>query len=218
VGYYPIFVELRGRRCLVIGGGRIAQGKVEGLIAAEADVTLVAPGLTPALRERVAEGRLHYIEREYREGDLEGFELCFIATDDGAVNARVADEGKRRGVWVNAADDPANCDFILPAVVRRGDVVVAASTGGSSPALARRLREELSDYLSEDFAPLAGLLGDVRRQLREAGAGVDAETWNQAIDGRLRALLAQRRYAEARAHLVERLGVGDVLARTAETP
>jgi siroheme synthase-like protein len=211
VAYYPIFVEMAGRRCLVIGGGRVAEGKVQGLLAAEADVTLIAPALTPDLRALAEEGRVRWQERAYRDGDLEGFEACFVATDDGVVNAAVAAEGKRRRVWVNAADDPANCDFILPAVIRQGQVVLAASTGGASPALARRLREELTDYLSEDFAPLADLLNEVRTELRRRQVSVDPETWQAAIDGRLRALLAQRRYEEARTHLIDGLGVAGAL-------
>jgi siroheme synthase-like protein len=202
---------MAGRRCLVIGGGRVAEGKVQGLLNAEADITVVAPDLTPALREQLAAGRFRWQDRAYQEGDLEGFEVCFVATDDGAVNAAVAAEGKRRAVWVNAADDPAYCDFILPSVIRQGQVVVAASTGGSSPALARRLREELTDFLSEDFAPLADLLNEVRMALRERKVSVDAELWQTAIDGRLRALLAQRRYEEARERLIERLGVKGAL-------
>src|SRR3972149_2328184 len=101
---------------------------------------------------------------------------CLVAmgaTDDGAVNARVAREGKARRVWVNAVDDTPNCDFILPSIIRRGDVVIAASTGGASPALARRLREELEAFLSEDYGPLADLLRDVRLGLKRRGIVVD---------------------------------------------
>ena len=212
MGYYPVFIAMAGRRCLVVGGGRVAEGKVQGLLNADADVTVVAPNLTPALQELLAAGRIRHEAREYHDGDLEGYEVCMSATDDGAVNAAVAAEGKRRRVWVNAADDPANCDFILPAVIRQGQVVVAASTGGASPALARRLREELTDFLSEDYAPLAELLNDVRSDLRRRSISVDAEVWNAAIDGRLRALLVQRQPEAAREHLLQRLGVTEALA------
>ncbi len=147
---------------------------------------------------------------------MEGFDVCFVATDDGAVNSAVAAEARSRGVWVNAADDPPNCDFILPSVVRQGEVVVAASTGGASPALARRLREELTAFLAEDYAGLADVLKSVRGELRQRGIAVDAETWQTAIDPRFRALLAQRRPDEARARLVENLGVAEAFA--AERP
>jgi len=207
VGYYPVFLELGGRRCLVVGGGEVAAGKVRGLLEAGAQVTVVAPRLAESLRGLLEAGKLRHTPREYREADLEGHELCFVATDDGLVNGRVAADCRRRGIWVNAADDPANCDFILPAVVRRGEVVVAASTGGASPALARRLREELTAFLDEDYAPLADLLRDARSEVRSRGLKVDPETWQRAIDARLRALVAQRRLGEARAYLLEGLGV-----------
>jgi precorrin-2 dehydrogenase / sirohydrochlorin ferrochelatase len=213
VAYYPIFVEMAGRRVLVVGGGNVAEQKVSGLLAAEADLTLVAPQLTPDLQRLVDSGKIRHEARDYRDGDLEGFEVCFSATDDGVVNSEVAAEGRRRGIWVNAADDPAYCDFILPSVVRRGDVVVAASTGGSSPALARRLREDLTAFLSDDYEPLAELLSDVRREVRSRNLTIPADTWQDAIDGRFRALVAQRRTEEARDRLIERLGVAEKLGR-----
>ncbi len=218
MAYYPIFLELEGRPCIVIGGGRVAEDKVRGLLAGGATVTVVSPDLTPALREHMEAGRLKWTERAYREGDLEGFDVCMVATDDGAVNSEVAAEGRRRRVWVNASDDPKNCDFILPSVVRQGNVVVAASTGGASPALARRLREELTAFLSEDFAALNDLLGEVRSELRRRKLVVDAEVWQRAIDGQLRALLAQRRWGQAKARLLRSLGVADALANPPSEP
>lgn len=207
MGYYPVFLEMKGRSCVVVGGGPVAERKVEGLLAAGARVTVVSPELTPGLAALKKEGRLQHVARAYREGDLAAYELAVVATDDGAVNAGVAREGRTRGVWVNAVDDPPNCDFILPSIIRRGDVVIAVSTGGASPALARRLREDLEAFLEEDSASLAGLLQDVRQDLRARGIAVDTETWQGAIDGRLRALLAQGRESEARAYLLRSLGL-----------
>lgn len=214
MAYYPVFLEMKDRPCVVVGGGAVAERKVEGLLAGGARLTVISPELTPALAALKEEGRLHHIAREYREGDLEGFDVAVVATDDGAVNADVAREGRRRRVWVNAVDDPANCDFILPSVIRRGDVVIAASTGGASPALARRLREELEAFLSEDYAPLAELLQEVRQELRSRGVTVDSETWQRALNGPLRTLLAQGRRGEARAHLLAALGVEAPARRT----
>jgi siroheme synthase-like protein len=198
---------MAGRRVIVVGGGNVAEGKVTGLVNAGADVTVVSPSLTPELEARLVAGAIRHEAHEYRDGDLQGFEVCFVATDDGAVNAAVAGEGKRRGIWVNAADDPKYCDFILPSVVRQGEVVVAASTGGASPALARRLREDLTAFLSEDYAPLAELLADVRSDLRRRDLNVKADTWQAAMDGRFRALVAQGRMDEAREYLLSGLGV-----------
>ena len=211
MAYYPIFLQLEDRRCLVVGGGREAQRKVEGLLAAGGRVTVIAPTLADDLQRLLAEGHIEYVERAYRDGDLDGYELCMVATDDGAVNAQVAAEGRRRRVWVNAADDPANCDFILPAIIRRGAITVAASTGGGSPALARRLREELDAYLTEEMPALAELLSEVRSDLRPRGIAPDAETWQRAIDEDLRLLLAQRKYRQAKARLLESLGAGELV-------
>ena len=207
MGYYPVFLELKDRPCLVVGGGNVAVQKVSGLLAADAAVIVVSPKLRPELQALLEEGTITHIAREYEEQDIAGMQLVMVATDDGAVNHQVAADCRRRQVWVNASDDPPNCDFILPSVVRKGKITLAASTSGSSPALARRLREELEVYLSDDFEPLADLLAEVRQELRAHHIVVGAETWQHAIDGQLRALLAQRRYGQARARLLARLGV-----------
>lgn len=205
---YPIFVEATGRRVLVIGGGNVGAEKVRGLLNAEADITVISPALIPELQEYLAAGRIQHVAREYQEPDLDdGWDWVMVATDDGAVNAAVAAAGKKRRIWVNAADDPANCDFILPSVVRKGKITLAASTAGASPALARRLREELDAYLTEDMPALADLLAEVRQEVRRLGLKIENDTWQHAIDGQLRVLLAQRRYGQARARLVQRLGI-----------
>lgn len=210
MAYYPIFLEMKGRPVIVIGGGEVGLEKVRGLLAAEARVTVVSPQLHPELEALKAAGAIEHIARDWREGDIDGFELVMIATDDRSVNGAIAAEAKRKRIWVNAADDPPNCDFILPSVVRKGSVTLAASTGGSSPAMARRLREELEVYLDLEIPELNDLLGEVRARLRERGIRPDRERWQQAIDARLRALLAQRRYDDARAYLLRGLGVDGI--------
>lgn len=207
MGYYPIFVELAGRACLVVGGGNVALGKVHGLLNAGGAVTVISPALHPELEALVTAGAARHIGRAYRQGDVNGFDLVMVATDDGAVNDEVARHARARRVWVNASDDIPNCDFILPSVIRKGQIVVAASTGGASPALARRLREELDAYLTDDFEPLTLLLAEVRRELRARNVVVKADTWQRAIDGQLRVLLAQRRHGQAKAYLLRGLGV-----------
>lgn len=208
MAYYPVFLEMTARPCVVIGGGGVAERKVEALIEAGASVTLIAPALTARLAALVTEGRIRHVSREYRLGDLAGSELAFVATDNGEVNAAVAREGQERGVWVNAADDPAHCDFILPSVLRRGELVVAVATGGTSPALSRAIREELEAYFTEDYAVLAGVAAEVRRELRQNGRVPDAETWRRALDGDLRRLIAEGRREEAKARLLWRLRAG----------
>lgn len=205
--YYPIFLALASRPCLVVGGGKVAAGKVAGLLSAGGRVTVVSPELHPALQELLAQGRVSYRARVYQPDDVEGMSLVMVATNDRAINALVAADCRSRGIWVNAADDPPNCDFILPSVIRKGRITLAASTAGASPALARRLREDLEEFLSDDLSALADLLSDVRSTLRSQQISVDAGRWQTAIDAQLRALLAQRRVDEARAHLLFGLGV-----------
>src|SRR2546425_12459583 len=145
MGFYPVFLELAGRHVLVVGGGLVAERRVHGLLAADATVTVVSPALTPALAALESGGRLRHHRRGFEPGDLDGVDLAFAATDRGEVNAALFVAARARGVWVNAADDPAHCTFILPAVVRRGGLSVAGSTGGPSPALARAVRGERSE-------------------------------------------------------------------------
>jgi len=204
---YPVVLDLTGRPCLVVGGGTVALRKVAGLVEAGARVTVVSPSLTPALLRLAAEAPLRWQPREYAQGDAAGFTLVMVATDDRAVNAAVAAECRERGIWVNCADDPARCDFILPSVLRRGAVTVAVSTGGRSPTLARLLREDLDALLPWDVAALTDVVASVRSALSEDGVSLDAERWRQALDGELRSLVAAGRTTEARARLKERLRV-----------
>jgi siroheme synthase-like protein len=205
MGFYPVFLELAGRPCVVVGGGPIARRKVEGLLEAGAAVTVVSPALEAGLATLAREGHLRHVARAYRPGDLAGAQLAFVATPDGAVNATVAREGRAQGVWVNAADDPERCDFILPSVLRRGALQVAVGTGGASPALARAVREELEGFLGEDYAALAEVVAEARTLLRARGRAPDAAAWRRVLDGDLRRLIADGRRDEARARLLEEL-------------
>ena len=202
---FPLFVELAARPCVVLGGGAVAERKVRGLLEAGALVTVISPALTPALARLVAVGRIAHVPRAYSEGDLAGTTLAFAATDDGAINAAVAREGRARGVWVNAADDPAHCDAIIPAIVRRGDVTVAVSTGGASPALARAVREHLERALPPAYGTLLQIAGDARRALRATARRASADDWLAALDAGLQALLDGAPAAEAERRLRARL-------------
>jgi siroheme synthase-like protein len=187
--YYPVFLDIAGKPVVVIGGGEVALRKVEGLLDAGAHVTVVSPALHRDLEAFVAEGRVRHIAREYSPDDLEGYLIAFVATDDRSVNAAVAREGKGRGVWVNAVDDPANCDFIVPGIVRRGDIIVAVSTSAGSPAMARKLREDLEEFLSEEYALMLDVVAQVRRELRDRGFAVEPQVWNAALDAEMKRLL-----------------------------
>jgi siroheme synthase-like protein len=206
VSYFPIVLEMTGRRCLVIGGGPVAERKIASLLEVGAQVTVIAPEVTKAI---VAWSKNHSIElqvRWYQNGDLTGYQLVFVATDDDAVNDRVYREGKSRGVWVNAADDPARCDFVLPSVLRRGELVVAVSTGGASPAVSRAIREELEGYLTEDFAQLVRVAAEVRRELKEKSFSVAASAWNKALNGEFRRLIHAGKPQRAKEFLLTMLG------------
>jgi precorrin-2 dehydrogenase / sirohydrochlorin ferrochelatase len=206
MGYYPVLLDLAGRRCVMVGGGGVAERRIDGLLTAGAEVIVISPRLTPTLTALVAEGRIYHEPRGYRDGDLAGADLAFVATDAGEVNAAVAREARERGLWINAADDPARCTFILPALVRRGDLTVAVATGGSSPALARAIREELETYLTDDYTTLASIAAEARRELRAAGRPVTADAWRRALGPEVRRLIVERGRDDAKHRLLELLG------------
>ncbi len=206
--YYPVFFNLVGRPVLVIGGGRLALEKVNGLLAAEARITVVAPTLNEELSTLRDCGRIEHLAREYESGDMQDRALIMAAKDDPSANASLHADARSIGTPLNAADDPSHCDFILPAVVRQPPLTLAISTGGGSPAVARRVREELTDYLDADTSTLAELVAEVRADLRRLNVfrPIPAEAWQAAMDGQLRILLAQRRRGQAKALLMSGLG------------
>ncbi len=206
--YYPVFLDLSDRPVLVIGGGRLALEKVTGLLAAEARITVVAPTLNEELASLRDCGRIEHLARAYESGDMFGRAVVMAANDDPADNARLRSDARSASVLLNAADDPAHCDFILPAVVRQPPLTLAISTGGGSPAVARRVREELTDYLDADTSTLAELVAEVRADLRRLNVfqPIPADAWQAAMDGQVRILLAQRRRGQAKALLMSRLG------------
>ena len=166
--YYPMMVDLAGQRCLVVGGGPVAERKVRALVEAGAEVVVVSPTLNPGLTGLKREGRIVHRRRRYRTGDLAGSFLVFGATNDPEVNGRLADEAKAAGVLANLADSPASSTFFVPATLRRGDLVIAISTEGNSPALARKIKEDLESVYGEEYAELLRVLEQVReRAMRE---------------------------------------------------
>jgi siroheme synthase-like protein len=205
MGFFPVSLDLARRACVVVGGGMVAERRIEALLRAGADVTVISPTLTPTLATLAESGLFRHVDRVYDKGDLDGATLAFTAVDDAAVSAAVSRDARERGVWVNAADDPAHCDFILPGVVRRGVLTVAVGSGGASPALTRALREHLDDALGHEWAALGELASSARLELRAAGRVAGAATWRRALAADVRELLAQGRVAEARSRLRARL-------------
>ncbi|MDP2919690.1 MAG: bifunctional precorrin-2 dehydrogenase/sirohydrochlorin ferrochelatase [Dehalococcoidia bacterium] len=197
--YYPAFITLTGKRCVVFGGGEVALRKVQGLVESKADVTVISPDLCAELAAMKERGTIMAVSREYKPGDLHGVFLAIAATDDKKVNADIGREAHQNGVLINVVDTPELCDFIVPSYFRRGDVTIAISTGGKSPALARKIRTRLEDEFGAEYSHLADLIGDVRTELKEHGARADADTWQSALDlDRLLALLKQDKVEQAK--------------------
>jgi precorrin-2 dehydrogenase / sirohydrochlorin ferrochelatase len=194
----PVNLLLRGRRVVVVGAGRIAARKIEPLLDLGAVVTVVAPRVGDEVRTWADEGRLELIERPFAAGDLEHAWAAFTATDDPAVNEAVAAEAEAERVWVNSADDPANCSFTLMSVIRRSDLVVAVGTGGRSPALAAHVRRQLAEEFGPEYETLLDLLADAREALRAAGRSTEDADWQQAFDSGIVDLVRAGRVAEAK--------------------
>lgn len=208
MGYYPVFVRLDGRFCVVIGGGRVAARKVEGLLACGARVLVISPSFVSSLEEEARQGRIMLKRRCYQSGDLEGAFMVIAATGDRGINSLVQKEAESRGILFNAVDDPELCNFIVPSVIRRGDVQIAISTGGRSPALARRLRERLEAEVEEVYGVLAALLGEVREEARERIPNQpvrEAFFYEAAGDEGIMELLRQGRCDAAKRMLIEKM-------------
>jgi precorrin-2 dehydrogenase/sirohydrochlorin ferrochelatase len=165
---YPVFLDLRGVPCAVIGGGKVAQGKVRKLLDAGAKVTVISPAVTPALARLVSRRRVRQVKTRYRSGGLKRFWLVYAASNDPAVNASVAREAKEAGILFNVVDCAALSNFIAPALVRRGELVIAVSTGGASPALAKKIRQDLEKLFGKEYALAVRLLAAARKKLLRA--------------------------------------------------
>lgn len=196
---YPVCLVLAGRRCLVVGGGGVAARKAAGLVAAGARVDLVATEIRPPARALAGLASLE--ERPYRRGEVAGYRLAVAATGDPAVNQAVYDDSEAAGVWVNSADDPERCSFILPAVARQGPVTVAISTSGYSPALASWLKAHALDQMGPELAVLAELLADVRAKLKAAGRSTEEVDWRPGLDWAMLELIRSGRRSEAKERL-----------------
>jgi siroheme synthase-like protein len=163
VPFYIACLRLSGRRCVVVGGGEVALEKVEGLLACDGEVALIAPRVLPALEEYAREGSIRWEQRDYGgAADLEGAFLVIAATDETDVNVAVFEDAEARAMLVNVVDVPPLCNFILPAIVRVNPLAIAISTAGASPALAKRMKREIEAHFGEPYARLAVLLSDAR--------------------------------------------------------
>ena len=198
--YYPLFADLTGRACVVIGGGIVAQRKVAMLLRCGAQVTVVSPSVTRRLRVMTRSGHVVRRARRFRPADLRGAWLAIAATDNPATNQAVSRTAGRRRIFVNVVDETPLCTFIAPAIATRGLATVAVSTGGGSPALAKRLRDEVSRILDNGYAPMLGLLAGLRpsAKRRLSGAAARKRYFEALVEGEAFGLVRQGRRRRAR--------------------
>lgn len=195
---YPANFLVAGRRCVMVGAGRIAARKLEALLEADAEVVVVAPDAVETIRAWADAGRLTWIPRGFEASDLDDAWLAFTATADATVNQAVFDAAEAQRIWANSADDPANCSFTLMSVVRQGDLVVTIGTNGRSPALATFLRAHVGTEMGPEYERLLELLSEAREAIRSSGRSSEDADWRQAFDSGILDLVREGREEEAR--------------------
>jgi len=204
--YYPIFLNIAGKKCLVVGGGKVALRKVQAFIEHNAAVEVISPVFCPELSKLAEDGVIRVQLRPYKTEDLNSAFVVVAATDDAAVNKRIATEAKQRGVLVNVADSPQNSDFIVPAYFKRGNVIVAVSTSGKSPALACKIRSELEKDFIAEYAQLASLIDEVRSELKQQRTSISSYIWQEIVSSHsLLELLKQGKSREAKETILQKL-------------
>jgi precorrin-2 dehydrogenase/sirohydrochlorin ferrochelatase len=208
--YYPVHLDIKNRNCLVVGGGAVGTRKVNTLLACGARVTVVSPDPAQQLKKMAAEGSITLKERAYRTVDLEDMFLVIGATDDEMLNRQISEEAEQIGILCNIADRPEACNFILPSVVQRGDLVITISTSGQSPALAKRLRRKLEAQFGEEYADFLLLMGAIRKKLLSQAHEPEAHKalFNQLIDSDLIELLRTGQRKQLNLLLYKILGEG----------
>ena len=221
MGYIPIFLDVTGRRCVVVGGGEVAARKVESLLAAGAHVTIIAPVISAGSLSAIVDRRLAtHVARAYRRGDIAGCALAYAATDDRDLHHALADEARALSIPLNVVDVPELCSFIAPAVLKRGILQVAISTGGASPAFAVRLRRELEKQFGIEYAIALTVLGAARRLLHglELDPAVRMRRLKDLAESRLLDAIAARDLPEVDKILAAHLGEGINLAKLGIDP
>ena len=196
MAYYPILLDLHGKKAIVVGGGQIAQRKIETLLEYGADVQVIARELSPALKDHVEAGRITWIGIEYDERDLSGAVLIIAATDSAVLNRRVSEEAKGQGILINAVDQPTDCSFIVPSVLRRGDLQIAVSTSGSSPVLAKKIRRTLEEQFGKEYELFLNLMGVLRKEIlaRELLQEENHRIFRALVESPILEAIGQRRW------------------------
>ncbi len=208
MSYYPISLELENLPCVVIGGGKVAERKVMGLLECGARVTVISPDITPEISSLHDDGSLVWLNREYERGDLEGAFLVIAATDNVDVQLQAHEEAGRLGSLLNVADVPKWCNFILPATVRQGDLTVSISTGGKSPAFARQLRMELEKRFGPEYKIMLSILGALRPYVLAEGRpqSENEVLFNQLLHPEIPEWIRNRAWDKLESHLLSVLG------------
>lgn len=210
MAYHPIFLNIDGKPCVVIGGGVVAERKISSLLDGGAKVTVITPEVTPGIDELFRTGRITLHRRLYEDGDLKGHLIAYSATNRRGVNRAVQGEARREGVLLNVVDDPGLCDFITPALVQRGALLLAVSTSGKSPAMARRVSEQLEALFGEEYAPFLELIGAIRMKLlkKRGDSVIFNRMYERLIDSPLLEWLREGKVKEINAFLDNLLGDG----------
>lgn len=204
--YYPVFLDIKDRLCVVVGGGQVAERKVTSLLEHGAAVRVVSPEVTGGLHLLTKHGNIMLEQRRYKRGDSSGAALVIAATDDPALNGEVAREARETNIPVNVVDDPERSTFIVPSMLHRGDVQIAISTSGRSPALARKIRTTMEKSFPEELAQLAVILSEVRQELRSKEIALSAEDWQDILDlNELLDMLKKGRSTETKDLILQRL-------------
>ena len=208
--YYPIHLDIKNRNCLVVGGGAVGTRKVKTLLECGARVTVVSPAPSQQLTELAAEGAIKLSRRTYRSADLAGAFLVIGATADGRLNQQISSDAALTNTLCNIADRPEVCNFILPSIIQRGDLVITISTSGKSPALAKKLRQKLETQFGEEYAEFLLLMGAIRKKLLRQSRAPEAHktVFNQLIDSDLIQLMQEDKTEEINLLLYNILGEG----------
>lgn len=204
--YYPIFLNIHQKKCIVVGGGEVARRKVRALLERGAIVQVIAPTLDSELSHLANNNTITALQRNYEPGDLKDALIVIAATTKAETNRKVAMEAKRRGILVNVVDDREQSDFIVPSCLHRGDLTIAVATAGKSPALARKIRTRLESDFGKEYVSLVKLIGEVRSELKRRRVKVNASTWQDALDlNRLTEMIRAGQGEQAKATLLNNL-------------
>jgi siroheme synthase-like protein len=206
--YYPLLLNIQGKKCLVVGGGEVALRKAQMLLEHRAIVVIISPELAPEFNRLIKDRAIHITKRAYKTEDLNDAWLVVAATDDAGVNEKVAAEARKRKILVNVVDRPDISDFIVPSSFRHGDIIVAVSTSGKSPALARKIRSELEAEVKAEYAQLAVIASEVRSELKERGILVSSDDWQEVLNlNSLVELIRRHKNREAKEIMLTRLKI-----------